>query len=101
MLNFEVPLTSVLSHAPMPLRKPLLLVVLAFACAPALAAAQVTTGTIAGRIVDQQNTAIPGVTITATDASTGLFRTDTTSAEGTYRLAALPVGTYTVESMLP
>jgi hypothetical protein len=85
----------------MQLRKPLFLIVLAFACAPGLASAQVTTGTIAGRIVDQQNTAIPGVTITAVDASTGLIRTDTTNAEGTYRLAALPVGTYTVESMLP
>src|ERR1044071_2180434 len=75
-------------------------VLLAFAIAPSLATAQVTTGTITGRVVDQQNMPIPGVTITATNVSTGLVRVDASDAEGTYRLAALPVGTYTVEIML-
>ena len=85
----------------MHLRKLFFLILLALTSAPVLASAQVTTGTIAGRIVDQQSTAIPGVTITATNGSTGFVRTDTTNAEGTYRLAALPVGSYTVESTLP
>ena len=34
----------------------------------AIAAAQDTTGTIAGRVVDAQNLAVPGVTVTATGA---------------------------------
>jgi outer membrane receptor protein involved in Fe transport len=58
--------------------------------------AQQTTGTIAGRIVDDQNAAIAGATITATNNAIGLVRETIAAESGLYRLAALPVGTYTV-----
>ena len=58
--------------------------------------AQGTTGSIAGRVVDDQQAAIPGAAVTATNAATGFIRAATSDAEGTYRLAALPVGTYTL-----
>jgi hypothetical protein len=57
---------------------------------PALA--QQTTGNITGRVTDQQGGALPGVTITATQAATGLNRTTTTDGEGLFRLTGLPIG---------
>jgi hypothetical protein len=67
---------------------------------PGMASAQLTTGTINGRVVDDQGAAIPGVTIAATSADTGLTRTDVTDGAGGYRLAALPVGSYTLTAEL-
>ncbi len=58
------------------------------------AAAQQTTGTIAGVVVDVQGAAVPGATATASSADTGLTRTATTNAAGMYQLAGLPVGAY-------
>jgi outer membrane receptor protein involved in Fe transport len=69
------------------------------ACAlilPGPALAQQTTGTIAGRIVDDQDAAIPGAVVTALSLVTGLVRETTSDENGLYRLAALPVGAYTV-----
>ena len=60
-----------------------------------LASAQQTTGTIIGRVVDEQGATIPGATVTATNPATGFNRTAVTDAEGVYRLNALPVGTTT------
>jgi hypothetical protein len=69
--------------------------------APAYAhAAQQTTGTISGRILDAQGAAMPGVTVTGRDAQTGFVRTDASDGEGLYRLSALPVGTYDVTAEL-
>jgi outer membrane receptor protein involved in Fe transport len=58
------------------------------------ASAQQTTGNIAGRTVDAQGSAVPGVTITAKTATTGFSRTEVSDAEGLYRLTGLPVGVY-------
>ena len=63
--------------------------------------AQQTTGNITGRVLDPQAAAIPGVTVTAKSPSTGFTRTETSDAEGLYRLAALPVGIYEVTAELP
>jgi hypothetical protein len=71
------------------------------ACAlslPAAALAQQTTGTIAGRVVDDRDAGIADVIVTATTADTGFVREITTDGNGLYRLAALPVGTYDVEA---
>jgi hypothetical protein len=62
--------------------------------------AQQTTGTITGRVVDQQGAAIPGATVTAKSPATGFTRTETSDAEGVYRLSALPVGIYEVTAEL-
>src|SRR5262245_29163239 len=62
--------------------------------------AQQTTGSITGRVVDQQGAAIPGVTITAKMPTTGFMRTEISDAEGLYRLNSLPVGIYEVNAEL-
>jgi hypothetical protein len=67
---------------------------------PTHATAQTATGAIAGRIVDQQNAAIPGTRIQATNKETGFNRSDVSDATGNYHLGALPVGTYRVVSEL-
>src|SRR5687767_4267235 len=64
------------------------------------ASAQQTTGNITGRITDAQGAAVPGVTVTGKNASTGLSRTEVSDAEGVYRLMALPVGTYDITAEL-
>jgi len=56
------------------------------------AAAQQTTGNITGRVTDQQGGALPGVTVTATQANTGFSRMVVTDGEGLYRLTGLPLG---------
>ena len=73
-------------------------IVLLLSCASAFA--QQTAGNITGRVLDQQGAAVPGVTVTAKSAQTGLTRTETTDAEGLYRLTALPVGVYDVTADL-
>ena len=60
------------------------------------AAAQQTTGTIAGRVLDEQKAAVPGATVTAKNESTGFTRSEVSDAEGVYRITGLPVGSYAV-----
>jgi len=68
------------------------------ACATTFA--QQTTGTVTGRVVDQQGAAVPGATVTAKSPTTGFTRTETSDTEGVYRLSALPVGVYEVTAEL-
>src|SRR5688572_22642989 len=73
------------------------------ACAlilPGPALAQQTTGTIAVRIVDDQDAAIPGAVVTALSLVTGLVRETTSDENGLYRLPALPVGAYDVAAQV-
>ena len=74
--------------------------VLALALAAPAAEAQQTTGTITGRILDDQGAAVPGVTVNGKNTETGFVRTDVSDAEGIYRLTALPVGTYDLTAEL-
>jgi hypothetical protein len=62
----------------------------------AVAMAQQTSGNVSGRVLDQSQAAMPGVTVTATNKATGFNRVVTTDAEGSYRLTGLPVGEYEV-----
>jgi hypothetical protein len=62
--------------------------------------AQVTTGTIYGRISDPSGGVVPGVVVSAVAEVTGLRRTATTDANGNFRLPALPNGTYKVTTEL-
>jgi hypothetical protein len=64
------------------------------------AAAQQTTGSITGRIVDDQGAAVPGATVTGKNTATGFVRTDVSDGEGIFRLNALPVGTYDLTTEL-
>ncbi len=63
-----------------------------------LAAAQETTGTISGRLVDAQGLAVPGATVTATGPQGA--RTTVTDSEGRYNIAFLTPGVYTVRAEL-
>ena len=67
--------------------------------APA-AYAQVTSATIVGTVTDETGAALPGVTVTAKNVETGFIRTVPTNESGAYRLEFLPIGTYTVETVL-
>jgi hypothetical protein len=60
------------------------------------ARAQQTTGTIMGRVLDEQKAAVPGVTVTAKNQSTGFARNELSDSEGVYRITGLPVGAYTL-----
>ena len=56
----------------------------------------VQTGTIRGTVRDQQDLAVPGVTVTATSPALQQPRSTTSDASGGYVLVALPPGTYDV-----
>jgi outer membrane receptor protein involved in Fe transport len=75
----------------------LALAALACFCVSTPVHAQATTGTIDGRVVDQSQAAVPGATVTARNLATGLTRTATVSATGTYRIGSLPSGRYEVQ----
>ncbi len=73
-------------------------IILLLTCASVFA--QQTTGTVTGRVLDQQGSAVPGATVTAKSPSTGFTRTEASDAAGLYRLSALPVGIYEVTAEL-
>jgi hypothetical protein len=58
--------------------------------------AQVTTGTIFGRVVDTTGAVLPGATVTVTDEGTNAVKRAVTDARGDFTVAFLPVGAYTV-----
>ena len=58
--------------------------------------AQVDTGVIDGRALDENKNPVAGVTVTAKNVATGLTRTAVSGDTGTYRLEFLPSGTYDV-----
>ena len=63
-------------------------------------AAQVTTGEVAGRILDSQGNTAPGVSVTLRNEATGFARTAVTDAGGLYNVTQLPPGTYQVTAEL-
>ena len=64
------------------------------------AAAAQTAGTLTGTIVDTTGAVLPGVTVTAHSAPTGLTRTAITGPEGRFVLASLPPGAYELRAEL-
>jgi outer membrane receptor protein involved in Fe transport len=76
------------------------LALVASLCAPSWVMAQTGTGTIDGRVHDESRASLPGATVTAKNVATGLTRTATVSGTGTYRVSALPAGTYDVTATL-
>jgi outer membrane receptor protein involved in Fe transport len=72
------------------------LAALLIAAATATASAQQTTGSITGRVLDEQKAAVPGATITVKNASTGFTRSEVSDSEGLYRVTGLPVGSYSL-----
>ena len=63
-----------------------------------VAAAQETTGTVSGRILDAQGLAVPGVTVTLTGPQGA--RTFVTDADGNFSAPFLTPGLYAVRAEL-
>jgi hypothetical protein len=55
---------------------------------------QAPTGNILGTVTDESGAVIPNATLTITNKATGVARSVTTSAEGTFSAPALPAGQY-------
>jgi hypothetical protein len=60
------------------------------------AAAQTTTGSILGDVVDPSGAVVPGATVTITDSDTGLTREAVTDEVGSYRVAGLVPAEYEI-----
>lgn len=74
--------------------------VVAFAAVSIPLRAQTDTGSMDGRVFDQQKAGMPGVAVTAKNVATGLTRTATTGTIGTFHFGSLPAGTYDVTAEL-
>jgi hypothetical protein len=62
-----------------------------------VAQAQEVTATIVGTVTDQSGAPIKGATVIATDTERGTAYSSTTNDSGSYNLARLPVGNYSVK----
>jgi hypothetical protein len=74
-----------------------LIVVVCYCFLLASASAQDSRGTITGRVTDAQRGVIPGVSVMATQTSTGLANTTITNDAGVYVLPRLLIGPYRVQ----
>jgi hypothetical protein len=63
---------------------------------PSLLWAQTFRGTILGTVTDPQGAVVSAAKITVRNVNTGLERSTTTSADGSYAVPELPTGTYVV-----
>jgi carboxypeptidase family protein len=59
------------------------------------------TSTINGRVLDQGEAVLPGVSITATNTNTGVVRPTLTNEVGVYSMPGLDPGVYDVKAELP
>jgi hypothetical protein len=64
--------------------------------AAASLAAQTFRGTILGTVTDPSGAVVAGAQVSAKNTGTGQERVTTTSADGSYNIPELPIGTYTV-----
>jgi TonB dependent receptor/Carboxypeptidase regulatory-like domain/TonB-dependent Receptor Plug Domain len=64
------------------------------------AAAQESTAELRGRVLDAQGGALPGVTITITNQTTGVYRVVVSNDDGTYFATALAPGIYSIAAEL-
>jgi hypothetical protein len=62
--------------------------------------AQQGTGELRGRVIDEQNAVLPGVTVVATNEASGQFREIVTGADGSFFMSALTPGSYEVSAQL-
>ncbi len=73
-----------------------------FALAGAIVGAQAgSTAQISGTVKDSSGGVLPGADVTATQTATGLKRSTTTDASGSYTFPNLPIGPYTLDVNLP
>jgi len=80
----------------MTLRNCLRLVLMALLVACVSSFAQVVSGDLTGTIYDPTGAAVPGATVAAKNDATGIETVVKSGGAGDYRIANLPVGTYTI-----
>lgn len=71
---------------------------LAFSCFSAWAFAQMTTGTILGRVADPSGASIPEAKVTITNTGTGISASFVTGNDGSYVIPYLIPGTYSISA---
>ena len=64
------------------------------------AIAQTSNATVGGTVSDATGALIPGVSVTATNAATGIVTTVLTNEAGAYQFASLQTGTYKIVAEL-
>src|SRR5258708_35247511 len=94
------PKTHQCQGASMRTRLVLMFTLLAGLLATANLSAQTFRGTILGTVTDPSGAVLPGAKVTVKNTGTGLERTTETSADGSYALPELPIGTYSVTVVL-
>ncbi len=62
------------------------------------ASAQVTTGTITGRVTDPQGAVVPGAKVVVTNRGTAAERTAISNSDGEFTISSLPPGRYSVSA---
>src|SRR5262245_34240900 len=62
---------------------------------------QAQEATVAGTVIDESKSVLPGATVTATSLATGRQFSDVTSPQGAYRLVGVPAGRYKLQAELP
>jgi len=77
----------------------LLMLAVGLAITPELLA-QAGSGSLTGKVMDEEGGVLPGTRVVATQKDTGLSKVTLTGPDGRYRFPALPVGTYTVNAEL-
>src|SRR5262245_43689979 len=63
--------------------------------------AQQGTGALRGKVLDQQQAILPGVSIIARNEASGMFRELISGEDGSFFMSALVPGSYQVEAQLP
>jgi len=61
-------------------------------------AQSITSGDVTGNVTDPSGAAVPGATVTLTNAATNSLQKSTTNGSGEYRFAFIPPGTYKVDA---
>src|SRR5262245_24139510 len=75
----------------------LIVALVALAATPDAASAQIGgSGSIQGTVLDSSGATLPGATVTATHAATGVATVRQTTAAGVFTLSPLPPGEYRV-----
>jgi carboxypeptidase family protein len=69
--------------------------------APPLQAQAVSIATVTGRVMDEQGALVSGAQIRMTGVDTGTVYNAVTNADGIYTIPSLPIGAYTLQSIVP
>ena len=65
------------------------------------AQAQITTGGVTGKVVDERGSPLPGVLITLRNSETGIERAATSNTDGSCIILGLPPAVYVAQATLP